>query len=252
MVVMDKAVKMPTNLAIEINSTGLSPSKFIMIANNFFKLIDEISSSVSDDGDDLQWNVIVKEGSTILAADHRAAPNIAPYLVVAEKIKHGLVSLQTSNTMPDGFSEAAAKAVKNLASAVGADENDDTAISIWVDDSPTQITHHIFANVTDMFRATYEDYGSIEGRVNLISDKSKLKCDVHDDLYGRDIHCVAKDEHLEVFIKAFRKRVEVSGMIRYRRDGTPDSIVVEKIEIFPDEDDLPGFDDVRGILRGFL
>jgi hypothetical protein len=52
----------------------------------------------------------------------------------------------------------------------------------------------------------------------------------------------------ELFTK-FRRRVEVSGLIHYRRNGVPISIDVESIEILPDDSDLPSLDDVRGILR---
>jgi len=153
---------------------------------------------------------------------------------------------------PEYFSETAIRSAKNLADAVGTTEDDDTSLKLLFNQSTTQITHHISANIIDMFKAAYEDYGSIEGRVNLISDKGQLKFDVHDDLYDKDIHCIAKDEHLEIFMQAFRKRVEVYGMIRYRRDGVPNNIVVERVEIFPAPEDLPSFDDVRGILRGLL
>jgi hypothetical protein len=47
----------------------------------------------------------------------------------------------------------------------------------------------------------------------------------------------------------FRKRVEVSGIIHYRRNGTPISIDVERLEALPDDSELPSLDDVRGLLR---
>jgi len=47
---------------------------------------------------------------------------------------------------------------------------------------------------------------------------------------------------------SFRKRVEISGLVHYRSNGTPISIAVERLEPLPDDDELPSYSDVRGIL----
>ena len=47
----------------------------------------------------------------------------------------------------------------------------------------------------------------------------------------------------------FRKRVEVSGIIHYRKNGMPISIEAEQIIALPDDSELPTAEDVRGILR---
>jgi hypothetical protein len=53
-------------------------------------------------------------------------------------------------------------------------------------------------------------------------------------------------------VRAFGRRVEVYGAVRYRADGVPVSITAEEIVPFPSSEDLPGFRSVRGILREAL
>ncbi|MFL5283104.1 MAG: hypothetical protein ACJ8AW_19450 [Rhodopila sp.] len=47
----------------------------------------------------------------------------------------------------------------------------------------------------------------------------------------------------------FRKRVELSGLIHYRKNGMPICIAVQGIQAMPEDDELPSIDDVEGILR---
>jgi len=65
----------------------------------------------------------------------------------------------------------------------------------------------------------------------------------------KGIRCLVGDELLQDILAAFRKRVEVQGLIRYRRDGTPINIKVDRLVVFPEGEDLPGFGDIKGLLR---
>jgi hypothetical protein len=83
-----------------------------------------------------------------------------------------------------------------------------------------------------------------------IQDKDgSLQFQIHDALFKQTIRCYFPEEMLPQVFNSFRKRVEVSGEIHYRRNGTPISIHAERIEKLPDDDELPSLDDVRGIFK---
>lgn len=63
------------------------------------------------------------------------------------------------------------------------------------------------------------------------------------------VRCYFPEELLPEVFDKFRKRVEVSGIIHYRRNGTPISIEAEHILALPDDSELPTAEDVKGILR---
>ena len=63
------------------------------------------------------------------------------------------------------------------------------------------------------------------------------------------VRCYFPEELLPSVFERFRKRVEVSGLIHYRKNGAPISIEAEHIVGLPDDSELPTAEDVRGILR---
>ncbi len=98
-------------------------------------------------------------------------------------------------------------------------------------------------------RAEYSDYGTIDGKLQAIQESGGiLKIKIKDPLFPRAIECSLPESMIEEALSTFRRRVEISGLIKYRKNGTPVSINVENIEVMPDDDDLPTAEDVRGIL----
>lgn len=63
------------------------------------------------------------------------------------------------------------------------------------------------------------------------------------------VRCYFPENLLPEVFDRFRKRVEVSGVIHYRKNGSPVSIEAEHIIGLPDDAELPTAGDVRGILR---
>jgi len=50
-------------------------------------------------------------------------------------------------------------------------------------------------------------------------------------------------------IAAIGKRISAYGSIRYRKNGQPASVEIEKLTVFPDQSELPQFEDVIGLLE---
>lgn len=96
---------------------------------------------------------------------------------------------------------------------------------------------------------TIEDYGSIEGRLQTVTERGRLQFIVYERLWDRPVRCFIPDHLTEEAVAAFRTRVEVYGLIRYRKDGQPVSIDVDEIVGFPPDAEIPSFRDVHGILR---
>jgi hypothetical protein len=75
-----------------------------------------------------------------------------------------------------------------------------------------------------------------------------LQLFIRDALLRQRVRCYFPEDMLPAVFEQFRKRVEVSGIIHYRKNGTPISIEAEHIIGLPDDSELPSFEDVRGIL----
>jgi len=81
----------------------------------------------------------------------------------------------------------------------------------------------------------------------VLQDKGTLLIYVRDPLFSSSVRGYFDEDLLPQAFECFRKRVEITGTIHYRRNGTPTSIEAASITPLPDDSDLPSADDVRGI-----
>jgi hypothetical protein len=96
---------------------------------------------------------------------------------------------------------------------------------------------------------SYEDFGAIDGRVQVISDEGNLHVFITEPVGSRRVRCFFEEDMLPRFLAAFRKRVEVKGKIKYRRDHKPISIFATGLTGFPESKELPSYREMRGIFR---
>ncbi len=57
--------------------------------------------------------------------------------------------------------------------------------------------------------AIYEDQGTVEGTLEIVSAHGKIECTVFDYITGRGIKCELTESVVETALTSFRKRVEV-------------------------------------------
>jgi len=93
------------------------------------------------------------------------------------------------------------------------------------------------------------DHGTIEGRLETISQHGTYQVKVYDPLSDRGVLCDVPPEVQAQALAAFGKRVAVTGTIRYHRTGKPISVAVESMRVLGDRH-LPRFTDVCGMLAG--
>ena len=114
---------------------------------------------------------------------------------------------------------------------------------------PISFEPTIASVIREDWRADYNDYGTIEGRLETIQETyGTLQFYIRDAMLRQRVRCYFPEKLLPEVFDKFRKRVEVSGIIHYRKNGTPVSIEAEQIVGLPDDADLPTAEDVRGIL----
>ena len=123
-------------------------------------------------------------------------------------------------------------------------------IRLWVKKKPTSFEPAIASTIRENWRADYNDYGTIEGRLETIQESyGSLQFHIRDTMLRQRVRCYFPENLLPEVFDRFRKRVEVSGVIHYRKNGSPVSIEAEHIIGLPDDAELPTAGDVRGILR---
>lgn len=239
------------DLTLEIDGHNVTPEKFMRGVRAFFGLVTEVTRDLTGPQQFVHWVVQVKSGSNLIGLAPQQF-NVPPTVLdnIYSKIEDGIELIEHEATEPDGFLEGALKHVRELASVVGTDDNDDTKIRVWAKKRPVLVTHKAVAHVAALLNEQFEDFGTIEGRIHVISDQGALHVFVTEPIWNRRIRCYFDEEMLPLFLATFRKRVEVTGRIKYRRDGNPISISASALSEFPDTKDLPSFREMRGIFRG--
>ena len=239
---------MSNQIEIKIEGKGLTPDKFVLAAKSFFDLIQGVSKNVG--AKQVDWVVEVDKGSAILRG---RVENPSPETEIAiEDISRGIRSLRSGmKAVPSGFTRDEVRACQTLASLV--DGNSIKAIFIQNGGSPEELSQTIVPTAEAILTGeTYTAFGSIEGKIDSLSDRQTFSCSILDPYLRREIVCYFQSEAVvEEAIRGFRKRVLAGGLIRYAKEGHPTSIVVDTIRIFPEESELPTIEDVQAIFKQY-
>lgn len=243
--------QIPTDLTLEIGE-NLSPERFMAAARAFFGYVEELGRAITVDDQPLRWVVLVREGSALLAVDPALTtpPEIAHRIY--SRAERGIRHLIARDIENSGLPEPALKHLRVLSEMTEAGPNKiaPTPIRIWIEKRPISFEPVIASVIREEGRADYNDYGTVEGRLETIQESyGNLQLFVRDAMLRQKVRCHFPEEMLPDVFDKFRKRVEVSGVIHYRRNGTPISIEVEQIIGLPDDNELPTAEDVKGILR---
>ena len=236
----------PSDLTLEIGD-DLSPDKFLAAVRAFFGYVKEISDTTSNAETDVVWKVHVKEGSALIGMVPTGSVPINVVNAVYAKVSSGIEHVRSGDVEGSNLPEPALKHLRVLSEMSEADKRKPVEMRIWVKRKPIAMSADIGRAIAEDWRSDYSDFGTVEGRLDTIQDRGSLQIFVRDPLYAGSIRCYFDEDLLPRAFENFRRRVEISGTIHYRKNGKPISIEVATIDGLPDDSELPSADDVRGI-----
>lgn len=237
-----------TDLTLELDGTKLTPDKFLKAATAFVGLVNELTKEAAGDRRAPEWTVQVKQGSNLIGLQPQPGYDPAIVQALLAKMKPGIKAIAEGEDPPADFPERALVHLRSLAS-VPTPDKPDVFVRVWVKKEPVKVDNKLAANLTTMLGLAYEDYGSVEGLLQVVSERGSYRCEITDPLTGKAIKCYLNEELLKVALSLFGQRVEAYGQIHYRADGNVIAIDVEEFVAFPPPEKIPSFKDVRGILR---
>lgn len=243
--------KKSRSITLELPVSAIAAEAFRKAIDAFIDLINEVTKDVSGSAENVRWVVSVSRGSTRI---HFQAESInlpaKEIAVLAGIIQEGFQTIQTESKRPPHFSSTALRKTKELVSVLAAENGGPDLIRIKRNKAICSFTPDTVANIDAALGRGTKDWGSIEGRLSSISQRTGHKFTVYDSLLDKHILCTFPPRLLSRALNAFGKRIIVSGIIRYSGDGEIENIRVKDFEIFPDPKSLPKFADVFGILGG--
>ncbi len=239
--------QIPTDLTLALGD-DFSPEEFVAAVRNFFGYVNEITQSQEGDGSEVRWVVRVKEGSSLIGLAPIASTPPSRLAMIYEKARFAPIAVGRGDLVGAGLSE---KAIGHLIalSELADRHGDGQSMNLWVNREPINIGSGLAKRVQAEWDSDYYDTGTIEGRLETISDASGgIRIRIKDYLYPKAINCIVPEKMVQQVLSSFRRRVEVEGRIHYRRDGTPISIEAIHIDLLPEDHELPSASDVRGIM----
>ncbi len=239
-------------LTLELGRPRVPANTFGQSVEAFLALIREVSTGITRRRDAIRWYISVEQGSArVHAYAQPVEVDDQTARTVVRTIREGIGVLYSRAERPRHFSDRALEAVKKLAELATLDEQGAVPIRVLTGERATTVAKSTIANVQTLLGPHTEALGSIEGRIQMISERGTPRFSVYDVLTDRPVRCFFEPELFEQIVDAFKDRVRVlvSGLVRYRRDDVPVSIRVEALRRLAGHSGLPSFEDVRGILR---
>lgn len=171
----------------------------------------------------------------------------------------GLASLRDGKGRPKYFTDATIKKASQVSQRV-ANGLARTEVDFSEYDEPPYVVDHRTAHRTlnsiskirEPLAKPHKELGSLEGFVKSVGRDGHGRPILHltSRLDGTDVKCISIDGgldnigHLDVDTVTKGLRVNVYGTIHYKTLATVDRIDVERVELFADENELPGLDEI--------
>lgn len=238
-------------LILEIEGQFLTTEKFLRGIRAFFGILDDVTKNICENEQHICWSVQVESGSNLVCIKPKPGSSTQLVQRITDTVHKGIKSIEDQCEEPEYFSLQAIKQLQDLGNITNTDGGEEISIRVWHKHTPIAITRKTSAHVVELLKEGTKDHGSVEGRLQTISERGGFRFVIYEPVWDKSIICYVDDELFSEVLKNFGKRVEVFGIINYRRDGTPTSIKVERVVPFPKTDDIPDFRSVRGILRKY-
>jgi len=238
-------------LTLELNGEEISGEAYLRAARSFLHLIEQVADEIAHAKGAIETTVRVSEGSNRLHVTSTNSVETGPPIeIIEQSIVDGLRLMERVDERPQNFNNAAIANIRMLASVLHDERLPIDSITVVNGRDRTRITARSEAAANALLRADYQDYGTVEGRLQIIAERKRTRLYVFDSLTDRKISCRIVPELRQQALDFFGKRIEASGLIRYRSDGEPISIQTTALELIDSDQPLPMARDVLGILKG--
>lgn len=237
-----------TDLTLELDEDEITASEFSGAVEHFIGLVKEVARSVTSRHKKGEWLIKVYPGSAGIGLYGKPGAFATSEMnAIRENVMRGVVILENGER-PHNYTDKAIEHARDL-SKLFARHQKPSRIRIWAkNDKSLPVRPTIAETAAKILDPIFEDMGSVEGTLEVVSGHGKFEVVVYDPIDGRSVKCeLASEAAMNEALKHFMKRVEVIGKVRYRKDGAAVSVRVEKIIPMPSE--RPDLRLVRGILK---
>lgn len=242
------AKSIDTDLTLELDEDEITAAEFSAAFEHFLGLVREVTRAIAPNRHPI-WLIKVYPGSAGIGFSPKFGALTADEMgVVRNAVLSGIETMERGQR-PSHFTDKAIQHARGISHAFRS-RRSPTKVRIWNRNERSLAVKPVIEETANkILDAIYEDEGSVEGTLEVLSGHGKFEVVLYDTLDGRAIKCEVGQEEIRTSLDSFMQRVEVFGRVRYRKDGLPVSVKVDRIIPFPSKDQIPLVQDVKGILR---
>ncbi|MGA2679292.1 MAG: hypothetical protein ABSF37_08325 [Sedimentisphaerales bacterium] len=248
---MKKSTTIKDTVILEISGDKITAEKFSNSVRTFLDMIDEVATKVTGRYKAIDWIISVKSGSIGLCAT--ADPikvSKREAIKAVSAITRGMSAIsKRSKKRPKYFSDIALEKLYHLGHIVGFGDKGISQMAIRTNGKSHELSPSSVSYVGDILKMPTAAYGTIDGELLALNVRGKPRFSIYETLSQKPVNCFFEDEVYTDVIAAIKKRVSVYGVISYHRDGDPASVEIKSLRVFPEQSELPQFDDIIGLLK---
>lgn len=238
-----------SDLALELNGDGITPSVLNESVNAFVGLLRELTSAVCGDSPPVEWRMQVRVGGNLIGASASRGSDLSQVPAIRELAARCVQPRIKDDSAGDlECPDAAREYVRKLARLRAKPE---TRFRLWVGSRPHEIDLPLVRSLQAAPRKRVGLPGTVEGRLSALHDCEEIYFEVREYIRDRPIKCVIKGDLVDKCQNLWRRRVTVRGIVHYDAKGIPTKVDVRDVEPLPRGDELPSHMDVLGILRKY-
>ncbi len=244
-----KLEEITTDITLEIDEEVISIADYKKASDSFLELVKELSKNVGGvKTSENDWQVKVYAGSIGVGVLPSQTNHYADRVRVV--LVGGIRSL-AKGVRPIEFTDKAIGHAKSLASLFKKSGTVSPNVRIWSkQEESVQMERAIATSADDLLAASYEEDGSVDGILERLDAHGTLGFVIYDVIDERAVRCEISEKDIPVALNSFRRRVEVVGKVKYRKDGMPVSIHASRIIGFPIPSEIPSLSEMKKMLTG--
>jgi hypothetical protein len=241
-------------MGIEGERGKISFETFAVVVRNTFDILADLDSAVSSTPrGSLEWFIAdVSFGSLLIAIESKSKlPDIDYSSKVTETFVNGLAHIQRERTTPPYFSDYGLRKTQELARKLRKDGAKAVIIHDIEREVKAMITPEVVPDLGQLINVRFQEIGSVEGRLEMISIHRVPRFTVYHAITQRSIRCKFEPKLLDLVKDALGRRVVVSGVVYFNYRYEPVRVDLQKLMILPKEEELPSPKDLRGMAPDF-
>jgi hypothetical protein len=241
---------------LKMKLTEVPTDQFLKSVQAFYQFLQELTKEVAGPDEKIIWKTSVNRGSAEISFNPYSMTPLPSTKRKLYKVSDEIFeAIETDKEPPKEFTPQMARHLHAVIEVTKPTKDDEKGLGMMLlrPKREYELTPELLKPLNKAMHVV-EYYGFIEGELQGITSRKGLKLTIYERIQGRPISCYVRQDRIELFEKAmqlFNRRVQVYGMMKSKKDGTPLSIDLEDIKPLPQENQIPDLNQLRGIFKNY-